>query len=645
MSIHREEGGPVSGTMADAMKRAQGGEGGGSQVPPSGGQGGGAAGGGSNGPRRSIFDINNRLSRPVERGTTGETVKKLKEAFEKEGKASLETTDVSSDSFKTLILDASTDQVALSAILLCFAQNVNGKTNVGVFTMVVEGSGSLRTSRFVPIGGKQVEVDIASGDVFNQTMWDRVAVKVRSAYGRDVVLHNAGAMVLPVELNPEDTAHIHRVFYNACGALFTIIDVELGNKQEPFSAKWIDRDAQKTATLDYRPLPIDNAVGLPIRDDLSITMRVTKGEQGNDLHEQSVTLTRVDGFVDLVYAKPEPMPGPYGQPIPTTQSYYPRFIITHADTEINALTPELHLLAVSTTSMLYHQDSWMSAFLPRYDSEEADLRDLGAVGYEINMTGDPNQRPEKIDTRADSFTKQSLHQLIRTAIRNRVIISLDVEERGEQSWLSSLYIKAANGDNDSTRILMDAADNLTDGNCSRIFNSRPNHGIVRDDQNRIHLGYWKNKKGELHDIRDFDYLAVLNRLGGVDPQAVVDWSATFDDVNIPLEMRLEKRMRMLRSLSGETFHLKGFARRVTFMPEFIAALNEACAAAGLVVRPTNIDIDLTGSAGRAQYDAHAAAWAGAAAGGQNMWSYDTGMFNKSYMGVQNSFFSRFGVSR
>jgi hypothetical protein len=621
MAVHNENNGNNSATgAADAAARGQANAG---------------QGGDQNRSGRSIFGLNNRLFRPMERAATGEMVKKYVDALTKDGEASFKAAGGVNwaDAFKLVVLESGQDQVALSAILVCYSQQYQGKQHTAVFTLILEGSGqsSLRTSRFVPIGGKQVEIEIVAGDTFNQTMWDRVVAKVQSVYGTSIILHNGGAATLPNELSPDDSAHIHRVLYNATAALFTILDLELNQSQDAFSVSWIDKDAQKTAALDYNPLPITDAVGLPVRTDLSISTRAAKGEQGNDLHEQSIELTRVDGFVDLIYAKPDVVQVGYGV-APTTQCYYPRYIITRVDSQVDALTPELHLLGISTSSMLWTSRSWMSAFLPRYsDSDVAELRDLGAVGYECNLTGDPQARVDRIDTRADSFTTQSLQQLIQTTIRDKLVISMDVAERGEQSWLANMYIRAANGDQDAVNAIVKAADNLTDGHFSRVFNSRPNHGILRDDQNRIHLGYWKTRKGDLRDIRDFDYLAVLNRLAAVDPQAPVDWSATFDNLEIPLEMRLEKRAHILRSLSGETFRLKGFARRVTFSADFIAALNEACFLAGLIIRPSNINVDLTGGAGRAQYDASNMAWAGG--GGAGMFSYDTNPYGKGYVGV------------
>jgi hypothetical protein len=587
----------------------------------------------------SIFTLNNRMTRPVERAATGEVVKKFVAAFNKDAEISFldNGSTASAEDFKMVVLDSSSDQVALSAILICYRQVFQGAINIGVFTLIIEGSGQtgLRSNRFVPIGGKNVEVEIVPGDVFNPTMWGRIEAKVQASYGAKIKVFNAGSMVLPTELSPDNASSIHRVFYNATQALFTILDTVLAQTQPPFTVSLIDKDAQKIANLDYNPLPITDAVDMPVRTDLSISLRASRPEQGNDLHEMAIEITRLDGFVDLIYSKPDMIPQGFAQ-IPSTQSYYPRYVITRADSDFDAFTPEMHLLAISTASLLYNSNAWMSAFLPRYN-DESELRDLGAVGYEVNLTGNPDQRPERIDTRAESFSVANLHQLIIATVRPKLVISMDIPERGEQSWLAGAYMRAANGEPDAVAQIVQAANNLTDGNFSRIFDSRPNHGILHNDQNRVHMGYWRNRKGEMRDIRDFDYLAVLNVLAAKDPQAPVDWSATFDAVEIPQEVRLEKRAHMLRALSNQSFALKGFAQRLTWTAEFIMALNEACTACGLVARPSNLNLELAGNAGRAQYNAGAMAYGGQMGAGAGMFSYDNSPYAKNYQGIPSTF--------
>lgn len=626
--------GPVGSSVADAAARA-------------GASGQNAAATSQPAKPFSIFQLNNRLSRPVERRTTGETVAKYTKALQTDAKASFEASGnpaVAND-FRFITIDSDQDQVALSAILVCYFQQNQGKQAVGVYTLVVEGSSTnpLREKRVDNIYGRRVETDITAGDVFDAVMWDRIAGKVKSVYGSTVDVVECGAMVIPVELYAENTGRIHDTFFNAAGALFTIMDVRMGNSQPAFSAEMIERDAQKFAALDYNPRPVTNAVGLPVRSDLAITMTVQKasGNQ-NDLHERSMMLSRVDGFVDLTYGSPDMVPTGYGQVVQGTQSYYPRYVITKVDTgAADAITPELHLLAISTASMLWTNRAWMANWLPKYDQGEdlARMRDFGAVGYEVNLTGDPNSPPNRIDTTSDSFNVQALQQLIQTTVRDRLIISMDIEERGALSWLSALYIDAADQKPAAVKSLVQSLDNLTNGHFSKIYNSRPNSGqILRNDQNRIELGYWKAKNGELRDIRDFDYLAVQNLLAAQDPKAIVNWSSTFDNLEIPLEMRVEQRAQMLQNLSHMSFRPKGWARRLTWAPEALAALNEGCALCGLVVSPKNISAEFAGAGARAQYDSMGLSYQ-SNIGPQAMFSYGGDPYRGGYASQPAPFFN------
>jgi hypothetical protein len=100
---------------------------------------------------------------------------------------------------------------------------------------------------------------------------------------------------------------------------------------------------------------------------------------------------------------------------------------------------------------------------------------------------------------------------------------------------------------------------------------------------------------------------VLNLQGGKDLQVVIDWAATYDNIEIPMNLRLERRAKILAGLIEGGVHLKGYSRRITFNPDFLVALNQSCADAGLVIRPNNTIQDFYGAAGRVQYGAAAMA--------------------------------------
>ena len=113
---------------------------------------------------------------------------------------------------------------------------------------------------------------------------------------------------------------------------------------------------------------------------------------------------------------------------------------------------------------------------------------------------------------------------------------------------------------------------------------RQRAGLVED--NRVHLGHWTDVKGSKRDIRDFDLLAVANLQGRTNPRQIREWAKTFVDPTQSLEVRLQKRKKMIEAMSDDTAVFTGFAERVTFHSAFLEALAKACYATGLPVTVT-----------------------------------------------------------
>ena len=542
-----------------------------------------------------VMEINNRLRRPISRNQTGE----LTAAYARELTDQLEASMGPSfrDSYSLHILDNTSNLLPLSAILVCFTVSHANVNYCGVFQLVVEGSGSRLANRFVPINGQNIEIDVVAGDVVEGTQWARVQTFLTEAFGAKMQFLNAGAMVLPVELSPDDKVHLHRVLFDATQALYTVMENDVTTLEAPLTIKDIDAGTSLSATLDYSPPALDDDVGMPVRSDISIILRASLNNTGGAIpHEQVRELTRVDGYIEPVYN--EPGQQPWGAP-PISQRYNPRFVITNMTTETDAVTPELQLLALSTATLLSKNMAWGGTFRPRYNTQGVDLHDIGAIGYEVNLTGDPTAKPDRVDTKADSFSNASLYALLSQTFNDAVIYSMDIDEVGPLAWLHQNFIAAANGDAGAYTAIIEAANRLTNGTFQNFWNGGP---IAVDDLNRVHLGYYTGLDGVRRDIRDVDYLALLNLLGEKDMGSVINWSKTFDDTSIPLEIRLEQRAKLLKGLLPG-LQIKGYARRITWYPEFINALNSAAAAAGLVIRPNNLITDFTGQGTRHTYQA------------------------------------------
>jgi hypothetical protein len=552
---------------------------------------------------RSVVNINSRMSRPVSRNSTGEVLQAYLKAFNAQHEAIAD--DATRQAYRIIPLDNNSVQIALSAIMICFQRMIDNKSHVAVFTLLVEQSNTRLNNRYESILGQNVEIEVVPGDVYDQVMWNQELRALTAYYGADIVAHSAGAMPLPAELSVEDKHHIHQTFYVATQACYTILDSEVSGRESAFNiATDVEPTDVLTASLDYNPLPETTPTGLPIRTDISVSLRAT-ANGGNasanlDLHSRGIELVRVDGYVDLVFREPLKQIQNYNQP-PQTQHYFPRFVMTRVDSEFDALTPEIHLFGIAQSTILSMNMGWSGVYLPRSTNRSGDdLRDIGAVGYEVNLTGNPDARPERVDTKSDTFTRQNLFKLISTLIEPSLVYSLDVEETGAETFLTQTYMEAADGNMQAYERIITAANNLTNNHFNDCFDRGM---IARNDMNRVMLGYYFGEDGLKHDLREIDYLAMLNLRGGVDMQNVIDFAATYDNVEIPLAMRLEKRSKLIRSMILGGVHVKGMARRITFAPNFMAALNTACHRAGLVVRPQNIIADFNGAAGRAQYDA------------------------------------------
>lgn len=589
-------------------------------------------------PRRrgSLMDINSMMSRPMSRQSTGEVVLRYQQVLKELMEANLKGS--AAQEFELLVLDNNVANVGpLSSLLVCYHEQHNGRHYVAVYTLLVEGSAERLEPKTINMGNRSIAIDTVAGDVFNGHLWGKIAEHVQQTRGRQMEVLDAGAMVLPRELSHEDDMHMRMVLFNASQACFTVMERLVGGGEEPFTVELVNTSAEQlSARLSYsaggdeESGQAETATGLPVRSDVRITLTGSLQQQYAEGFAQTRPLATVDGYVDLVYSPPQPAaPGQ----MPQTQHYYPRMVMTKMDTAVDAITMELQLLALAQSTLLSRQMAWAGCFRPRPNVKGLDIHDIGAVGYEIPLTGDTNAKREKVDTKSASFGINELYQLITMSVHDVLLYSMDIEEVGELSWIHQAFIAAANGDPEAESIILEAANTLTSGKFAMTYQPQQGERIAYDDQNRIHLGYYKGENGELRDIRDVDYLALLNVSGKDNPEAVIRWGETFDNRDIPLEIRLADRAELIRGMLGDNVKFKGYARRITFNPNFLISLNAACAAAGLVIRPNNLIHEFQGGTMRGNMNAGQYGVSGQAVSG--LFNYSTGYGNQHQGGLAN----------
>lgn len=534
----------------------------------------------------TLGDADRFHRRPVARFAGSQRLRQLGEAITKELEASLRPNDA--NQFQIIQLDQSQTKLTVPLILLVQAAQAGGQTHSAVFSMLLNSPDIRLANRVEKDNGRSVEVPTVIGDIYNsKDYWARIQQVLGDMLPKGAQIHDAGGLVVPASFSVEND-NLHELVYRATVATWTVMNswVQLED-ESPYTVAGRSRGEILTARLNFSGEVAKNAVGQPIRSDVTVELDSSTPGQGQEAFlTPTQMLVKVGGFIQPMFAQPVQNPNPNGPR--EDQPYWAQLVITDIDSGYEAYDLEVLLLAISTSTILSNTYAWADAFRPRYARKGVaeDLRDIGALGYALIVDGKPGQR---IDTKTEAFLP-NFGNLIRDNFRNGLLYSIDVPEIGENAWAFDVFRAAANGDAQAYNQIITAADNLTGNEFSTCFAGGP---IVADDNNRIHLGqYLRREDNMVRDIRDIDYLAVLNLFGKTSPKTAVDFAETFSPKTGPLATRLDTRLKIIAEALSDDFELTGYANRLPLFSEFVLALNLACDRAGLVVNPGNVTTGL-----------------------------------------------------
>jgi hypothetical protein len=571
-----------------------------------------------NAPRVGVLGANSRLKRSISRQGTGKNIAAYLTAFqailEKEG----------AEDVKFIAVEKEAYGLPYSVILGC-TQIENA---VAVSTILLEGSGENLAPRQNNINGTTVEVDRVAGDIQSDKLWEIVADVLAGHFTDGVRLYEAGLIVMPRELSHEDEPRLHNVIFDITNSNIGLLDRTLGGIEEKYSVKMMNPDTETvSARLDFMASSTETGTGEIVRSDIQVCMKATSNQGGNDegWGQQQVMIAETTGFMDLVYVAPPQAQNAFGQAMANqpqaqawgaqtqsiTQCYMPRFVITSITHGMDNVSLELQLQGLANAAILDEDHNWARAFLPNYNVKGVDIHDIGAVKFECPALADVD-----VDTKAADFTPALMLQLLGVAVHPNMIYSIDIAEAGPMSWVQHIFIDAASGNSKAIEAIFEAADNLTNGNFSNLFKGKQ---LFTGDITRVHNGYYIDQDGNKKDLREIDYLAMLNLQGTSDMQVVTDYVDTFTATNVPEDLRLQRRLTILRGLLGEgNVFMTGYSRRVDITADAILTLAQACAAAGANVKPEGIYQDMsTGTRPSTNYQRYASQ------GGQQ-----SGMFNQ-----------------
>lgn len=496
-------------------------------------------------------------------------------------------------------------RIALSTLTVAVRFKANPELGVGMQNLLLAGSVDRTPPQVMNINGNQVEVEKTAAQADTPLLRQATLDNVVSAFGvnpKSVI--QALSCTVPREFDVESEKLVRTLLVNATAAAATQLQTHLKGFVDLNLAS-AGNDASLSIETEYHRASGVDAVGMPVRSDVTITLSAEPlNKQAGDQDQRAQRLATIRAFVNMLWA-PRQQGGMAGMMPVSGVSPYQRYAALIRLTAMEAgfsLTPAAQVMALWVAMSARDNGAWIAAFENKSFGgntltigKDIDLKDIGAIGYEVNMSTDPNAKPDLFNTKSASFTRQSLVSLIFQTFEPGAMMALDVPDSGDSTWYNGAFPAAAEGVRSAIEILLAGTNQLTNGNFAEVW---PANGQIFDPQmnaggaNRIHFGYFLDANGDKHDIREIDYLAVLNFAGGRNPEIVEQWSNSFNNPNMPVELRLATRLKIMKMMFTDV-HITGVGYCLTFSRVYLDALAAAAAKTGLQVRNVSPQFDVT----------------------------------------------------
>ena len=482
--------------------------------------------------------------------------------------------------------NAKYQNLQLSSLVVAVRPVDQGHKAVAYHTLLLEGSAQPLEPKIVPINGQNIPMDLYSEAVYDRIYDTAVSDTLKQAYAGYNVLPVA-AEVVPRTFDWNDQEEVRKLLVNALCAVIQELQVAVGMSGEIDLTK-AARDANLQVSVSYNQPDSQSAVGLPIRTDLGMSLSAVALDRGDattvNNAQRSHQLAQVGGFIDVVWTgKQQVQAGSFmGVQAPPPQVFAPRLVLTKLES-LFAMTPGAQLLAMASAISFSENGGWFSYFKPRamgQSSNRIDRRDVGVLNIEGNVYNEQgaNGFGAPIDTKTTTFTDLQLGQFLSLLVSPALLVSLDVSTCSSDTWYNEVFAAAATGNQGAQRALVEAAQSVTGGAFGQFYQT--NASPVVEFEEIVLNGYYTDADGIKRDVRDIDYVAMMNAHGRNDPTVGAAWTDTFLRTDQPLVKRLDARKRMLReTLSDVVF--TGTSRRVTMSAAFLDALVKGIAKSGI----------------------------------------------------------------
>lgn len=511
--------------------------------------------------------------------------------------------------------------VVVSGVIVTLSWKDKHNTKVVYHTYIIDGTGEIPVLN-LPMGGSQVTLQRYAQDAFDA---DYVAVvqKIMNINFPGAEHVYASASVVPASFQWEDGNAVRNLLvHGAYAGLSKLLPSE--KEYMPLDLTQMPRNNTLIGTVGFNNDALIDYVGSPVRADILVRVVATDNTRNAERNSpnaaaQEYPLAQLAGFIDLSWAGAEQN---YLQQNVPTQKFVARLVLTWLLSE-GAVSLEGQLLALAFGNQLTERNGWLPYYVPnrKLKNGQLDIRDIGALNIEANLNNEPGFG-SLWDTKSSSFDDQALGKFVSGAIKPGVAIATDVSICGSDTWHNEVFV-AATADGElgkrATMTILNAANTLTGGNFANHY--KTDLSPVFSDNELIFTGTYPDPTtGQPRDLRDLDYLAVMNIAGLNDPKVGADWTDTFTRQDIDVALRMKAREGLIKQyLNGAV--ITGTARRVTWRPEFITALAKAIADCRLDIRSQNAANSMNFSSSRGT-----ASWAE----GGRIDPNSSGLFNSGY---------------
>jgi hypothetical protein len=544
----------------------------------------------SQGYQAGLLDINRLLGAPMSRRTSGEVlvsaIKAVKFWFDPERNVA-GSSNIDLSKIEIMGLEATEHNVSLSSVILALPIETNNGVKVLVHSLALGQSLLDEVAvRNVEISGRTYPLPVVPSDYVTESylaLIDDIVKKKFEATRRSIEIVRAGWRIVDkgVDFNDPESTEVRSVVFYSQVAL-TSTNNDAFNNDVYFNLDWLSKQSSLEINVDMSGRESYTADGLPRRSDLSISVAgiIRKGEQS-----LPIGLSSIGGYVELVYTPPaqeerwKPA-GRRGEP-----HYTPTFIINRMDSANNAITPELLLLALGAASVVTKDQAWAQTFLPNDLARgETDFKDTGL----LNILGpDEDNSPVVFDGRS-SLDVNKWGQYFFSLVDDKLAWAIELEEGGDNSWLTSLLSDAANdtsADGSAVRRLYAYCDRLTNGNFTRRARELGVETPLVASGARYLTGTWIDENGKVRDLRDWDLLRWMATNPSDEGESAMRYQDIVGRTDLDVEIRVSEQYDQLtQALTASGVHFARYVELAYIDPKFVEAI-----AAAIVDCKINID--------------------------------------------------------